>query len=297
MERFRFYNAPMTSPIYTSHRQIPVSFLLNSPQASLDQIRSALGNINEIRRLVENDVNLYLCLFRQAVEENDAVSQIQLAFARFAEKSSRNFELLFLMYREAMNESIDRQRVIDTYSLAASQGYIPAFLELKHAEWEPYSLTCFGFACQLRPYVGMGDQQLDCLFGRALRGCGLDTDLYQASIFFMDPANSSADKLHYVNMINPDWFQIHYDPTVIKALLEEYKIDTIYWDNHPHTVLKLYAHGKEIGQVSYNLQNRHIEETISYPSIAPVIEFIENVMTRSGSAKSAMFWLAQLRGS
>jgi hypothetical protein len=58
--------------------------------------------------------------------------------------------------------------------------------------------------------------------------------------------------------------------------------------------LTLYEDHKKIGNMSVRKDNFDIHQTIYYPKIYPIVEFIENVMKRSGSAISARSWLRQM---
>ena len=64
----------------------------------LEIIREARGDINEIRMLLKGSKETCLNLFKQAVEEGDAISQIQLSQAFFGiawgKDESKDFSLL-----------------------------------------------------------------------------------------------------------------------------------------------------------------------------------------------------------
>jgi len=172
-------------------------FLDDRPAVDLEAIRHARGNINEIRMRLKGDEKACLALFRQAVEEGDAISQIQLSQALFGMKwgkdSAKVFALLtiedlepfsyypqdFLLFNSAYDEAMEIRPNFSMYETrgkkvfgqAADRGYLPAFLELKCAEWQ-WRKDSYGFAVQLRPFVGKGDRLLDFFFGQALiHGC------------------------------------------------------------------------------------------------------------------------------
>src|SRR5262249_47987226 len=149
-------------------------------------------DINEIRLLLKGSLETCYKLFRKAVEEGDAISQIQLSHASWGIKWGKDQEkdfssfvysdleqfsyfprdyLLFnTVYNEAMGEQFDweihKARGHEIFRRAADLGYLPAVLELKATEWK-FNIDSYGFAVQLRPFVGQGDRVLDYYFGRA----------------------------------------------------------------------------------------------------------------------------------
>ncbi len=75
---------------------------------------------------------------------------------------------------------------MEIFRPAASLGYLPAILELQAKEWTDYT-DSYGFAVQLRPFVGKGDRLLDYCFGIALKnGCQIGSDLYYEGLYWMD---------------------------------------------------------------------------------------------------------------
>lgn len=184
----------------------------------LDAVRDARGDVNEIRLLLKGNVETCHRLFREAEKEGDVVTQIQLSHALLGmkwgkddtkdfssllvgdlEKFSyypREFALFNLAYDQAMGVESDwrtgKARGVETFRLAANRGYLPAFLELMHKEWKG-NASSYGFAAQLRPFVGKGDRQLDYYFGQALKnGCQIGSEQYYEGLYWM---NRSCDTL------------------------------------------------------------------------------------------------------
>ena len=198
------------NPNVSNVGQFPVN---NDPQnVGLTSVRDTRGNINEIRLLLKGNVETCYRLFREAVEEGDAVTQIQLSHALFGIKWGKDqekdfsslvvldleefsyypraFALFNSAYDEAMGLEIDRKRNkargIETFAKAADQGYLPAVLELKHTKWK-WNSDSYGFAVQLRPFVGKGDKRLDYYFGKALKnGCQRGTERYYEGLYWME---------------------------------------------------------------------------------------------------------------
>ncbi|MEN9343623.1 MAG: hypothetical protein RLZZ453_410 [Chlamydiota bacterium] len=57
----------------------------------------------------------------------------------------------------------------------------------------------------------------------------------------------------------------------------------------------VYENRREIGRISVQHNNLKIHETFKNTRLQPVINFIENVMTRTGSPKSTVFWLNHIK--
>lgn len=162
--------------------------------------------------LLKGSVETCNNLFRQAVEEGDVVSQIQLSHALFgmdcgkdglkdfSSLSARDLEtfsyypkrfaLFNSAYEQAMGVEFDWRTpdalAKETFRAAASRGYLPAFLELKCYEWK-YNPNSYGLAVQLQPFVGKGDIQLDYHFGQALKnGSQIGSELYYEGMYWMN---------------------------------------------------------------------------------------------------------------
>lgn len=204
----------MISSVLSALKSESVAFepAIRSAVVSLEAIRHARGDINEIRILLKGSVETCNNLFKQAVEEGDVVSQIQLSHAFFGMKwgkddtkdfSSlnardleifpyypRDFALFNSAYDQAMGVEFDWKtrdaRGAETFHAAASRGYLPAFLELKCQEWQRHK-SSYGFAVQLQPFVGKGDRKLDYCFGQALKnGSQIGSQLYYEGMYWMN---------------------------------------------------------------------------------------------------------------
>ncbi|MBS0624355.1 MAG: hypothetical protein JSS62_07045 [Verrucomicrobia bacterium] len=365
---------------------------------NLKSLKSAVidarGNINEIRMLLKGDVESLKLLFKIAVEEGDVVTQIQLSHALFGIKwgkdntkdfSSlvvgdleafsyypREFELFNSAYDLAMEVEADRKtcdaRGLETFRMAASRGYLPAFLELTSKEWGKYT-SSYGFAVQLQPFVGKGDKLLDYYFGQALKnGCQIGSEPYYEGLYWMNqscgipvkypkgyqsfeefksfyierqsggstyyshdgflhvgesiilaPSQEAwetfvEEKLRHVKFAPSESYLFKYDPKQIKFLLDGYKISVVparscvkSSDEERHaqqcrgeTVhffyidsLLVYQNDRKIGEISVQEDSFKIHQTFKDPKIQPIIEFIENVITRTGFSDSARSWLKQ----
>ena len=177
---------------------------------NLQLVRNAEGDINKIRMIFKGDKKTFCEVFQQAVRENDVISQIQLSHARFSMRrcldDKKDFTKLSLedleaysfyyprelmlfnsAYSEVMGDKNDIATISQqTFRLAAKKGCLPAFLEIMDDEWGP-RVNSFGFAAQLRPFVGRGDMMLDKLFGLALiHGCHPNSGLYLEGIYWLN---------------------------------------------------------------------------------------------------------------
>lgn len=364
---------------------------------TFDDIRNTNGDIREIRWLLKGSLDTCHRLFKEAVEKGDAITQIQLSQARFGivwgkdnEKDfsslviadlednfayyPHDFELFNVTYREAMKIDDDwkaeNRRSFQIFKFAASQGYLPAVLELKSKEWKAGE-NSYGFAVELRPYVGKGDKVLDFYFGKALKnGTQIGSALYYEGLYWMehslgipvqypkngvsfesfirdvqhrDPLNVSYgldgfrhvgnarvlapsieawrsfvdEKLAKVKISEPDFHFFNYDAVQIKYLLNEYKVSTLSSRSFVEDPVEGYEftqidgskfHGFDIvtltlntlyrahpiGDISIRKDNFTIHQTIDHPELQPVVKFIENILTRSGSTHSANAWLKRL---
>jgi|GEM_PF-3799752 len=204
----------MTSPVLSVTKSESVAFqpAMGVAAVSLEATRHARGDINEIRMLLKGSIETCNNLFKQAVEEGDVVSQIELSHAIFGMKwgkddskdfSSlsvrdleafsyypREFVLFNLAYDQAMGVESDWRtsdaRSKETFRAAASRGYLPAFLELKCKEWK-WHTSSYAFAVELRPFVGKGDRKLDYYFGQALKnGSQIGSELYYEGMYWMN---------------------------------------------------------------------------------------------------------------
>lgn len=361
---------------------------------NLQAVRNARGDINEIRMLLKGDEAACLDLFRQAIEEGDAVAQIQLSQALTCMKRGKDslkdfsslvvtdleefayypkeFVLFESTYTQLMGPGVEwealRSTAKETFALAANRGYLPALLELKHREWIN-NRESYGFAAELRPFVGKGDRLLDYHFGYALkRGCQVGSALYYEGMYWMHQSlgitvkvpdedesykrflerevdgtsygrydfdgfrHASTvvfapsmekwetfvrEKLETVRVAPLDSYLFSYDAQQIKSLLNEYKLSaatSASFVEHPMEgntylgpsgepfhgfnidSLTLFMNHKKLGEISVRKDTFELYETISDPRIQPVVEFVQNVMMRSGSAGSAHSWLRRMGG-
>jgi len=183
---------------------------------SLSSLEKAHGDIREIRWLLKGDREAALKLFREALVSGHAALQIQLSYALSAMKifkdGEKNFSSLSMhdldettyypadcvhfhaAYDEATQSESSWQekkaRALSTFREAASSGYLPAVLELACEEWACY-LETYGFAVQLRRYVGQGDKQIDSYFGKALKnGCLKGSPLFYEGIYWIEKSSA-----------------------------------------------------------------------------------------------------------
>lgn len=61
--------------------------------------------------------------------------------------------------------------------------------------------------------------------------------------------------------------------------------------------LLIFQDRKQIGEISVQEDTFKVHQTFENSKIQPIINFIENVMTRTGSAHSAHSWLKQIGGN
>lgn len=181
-------------------------------QVDLAAIRAKNGNINEIRMLLKGDVQTLYSLFREAVEEGDAITEIVLSYALFGIKWGkdrlrdfratrlsdleefefypRNFALLNIAYDaafESFSTPLEQTiRGVETFVKAIDLNFLPAILEFHHAFWYD-KFASFGFATSLRPFVGKGDKQLDYFFGLALKdGSLIGSPMYYEGLYWIE---------------------------------------------------------------------------------------------------------------
>jgi hypothetical protein len=184
---------------------------------NLAMIGEAKGDINGIRMLLKGDMETCLKLFREAIAAEDAILQIQLSqayygmkwgkdeekdFSSLTVKALENFEyyprefvLFNRVYDLAMSLESDwkvhETRGLEIFTKAAALGYRPAILELEKAKWRSRS-DSYGFAVQLRPFVGQGDKQFDFFFGRALKnGSQIGSELYYEGLYWIERSDDT----------------------------------------------------------------------------------------------------------
>lgn len=184
---------------------------VTDPSLSLQTIKKAKGNINQIVNLLHENKETCLELFRKAIEERDSIAQIELSQAycemEWRENESKNsiptqnknfdpffyypreFGLFTKTYRAAMqcnpDYKLENQIAEETFRDAATQGYLPAFLELTHARWGNHTKS-YGFATQLQPFVNQGNKVIDYHFGMALKhGSEPGTKLFYEGLYWI----------------------------------------------------------------------------------------------------------------
>lgn len=148
---------------------------ITDPSVSLQTIRKATGNINQIIKPLNENKKTCLELFRKAKEEEDSITQIQLSQAYCGitciEEDSQNFstqnkeldefwyypnDFYFFTktYRDAMecepDYKTEKELAEKTFSHAANRNYLPTLLELTHTTWRNHTKS-YGFAVQLQP--------------------------------------------------------------------------------------------------------------------------------------------------
>lgn len=197
--------------VTTSGNFTPVDF---QPKDLKSKIINA-KDINEIRILLRGNEEVCEELFRSAVKEGDAVTQIQLSRAylgmQLGEDKEKNFSSLslkdlkvFSYYRDSLggfpifNLLFDKamgtesngktcySRGLETFKVAAARGYLPARFALLCDEWPMYRRRNYGFAVHLRPFVGKGCRELDYAFGEALKdGCVIGSKPFYEGLHWM----------------------------------------------------------------------------------------------------------------
>lgn len=364
--------------------------LLDEPLTKLKaSIIEARGDINQIRMLLKGNVELCKKLFKEAVNEDDAITQIQLSYAYAGIKQGNDdtkdfssltigdletffyypaeFELFNTAYDMLMEVKSDwktsETRSLETFRIAASRGYLPAFLELKHKAWKQHQ-NWYCFAVQLRPFIGKGDRFLDYYFGQALKnGCPIGSALYYEGLYWMNessggtfvkypkngdsfedfknkyltsscdvflskydqdqskyyehdgfvhvgtsvvlvPSKEAWDNLvkgiqKYVTFSPKEFYIFKHPLEDLASLLNKYKITVTSTNSTINPELKdrfenvssliIYKEGKEIGKIS--VKKGSVIQTFKNKDIQPIIDFVENIMTKTGSADSARSWL------
>lgn len=363
--------------------------------ANLKEIENANGDIKKIRFLLKGNRQAGLELFKEAIAKENAVLQIQLSYALYEMKIAkdlekdfssltandleslsyypRNFVLFNLAYDEATGLKSSRpekeMRALSTFGAAVNHGYFPAVLELNYNKWAP-NIDTYGFAVQLRRYVGQGDKRIDFYFGRALKnGCQIDSPLYYEGIYWMEKSSGNKVKypregesfeffvrsylsghagsgpVHYCDgfchvdfstILTPSrdaWeafiakkiipiqpaplssYIFSYHAEEIRSLLYQYKIESIEWiletedpmekqtvqceerEVHRSYIheLRFFEDREKIGTISVRSDTFAIYRTFRYPKIQPVLDFVENILTRFGSVNSAQAWLNQIK--
>lgn len=185
-------------------------------QLSLEAIKSANGNINEIRLLLKGDKDECYRLLREAIAQDDAVIQIQLSYAlvgiEWGDDKNRDFSSAvasdledylyyprgFYSFNEAYDDALSLEfdlhehdkRGAETFKKASALGYLPAVIELLYIEWAGKTASsefALAFALVLQPYVGKGDKYLDYDFGLALKnGSPNGSELYYEGMYWME---------------------------------------------------------------------------------------------------------------
>lgn len=185
------------------------------PGPTLDDIRNANGNINQIRLLLKGNLTLCLTLFRKALKEDDVISQIHLSRAYYGMVWGKDNERycfyidefedyyyyprLFLIYSNvhemATGEKLDWResdaRDLKIFKRAAELGDLSAILEVKHAEWFRHTES-YGFASELYPYIDKGDKMVEFYFGRALKNsCQVGSKRYYEGLYWMEKSGQN----------------------------------------------------------------------------------------------------------
>ncbi|MBM3201784.1 MAG: hypothetical protein FJZ56_05195 [Chlamydiae bacterium] len=204
----------MTQPIFCSTEPLyfPSFRDFNLEELHLNTIREYADDINTIRMHLKGSFDACEYLFSQAVHKNDPISQIALSYAYHQMKLSnddakdfsqisvhdlesfncypRGFFHYSALYQETFCISSDFQteelRAEKVYQQAASLGYLPAILELNYKKWGKYAVS-YGFAADLRPFVGKGNKILDYAFGKALKNdSGIGSSLFYEGMYWME---------------------------------------------------------------------------------------------------------------
>ncbi len=126
------------------------------------------------------------------------------------------------------------------------------------------------------------------------------------------------EKLENVRFAPAESYSFRYDAAQIRALLNNHKIGALHTSSFVESAtegrdVKSFRGGtvrgfhidslaisqdhKRIGQISVQENTFKIHQRFADPTIQPIIDFIENVMIRTGSAYSALSWLKQMGGN
>lgn len=187
---------------------------LMAEKVDLEAIKGVNGNIREIRLLLRGNVDACLRLFREAIEQDDVVTQIQLSYAWYGMRRGKDkdrdffdlvvndlediyyyfseFGLFSSAYNEALSLKIDvcehKKRGIEAFKKASDLGYLPAVLELSCTKWSlQIDHNSYGLAVELRPYLGKGDKHLDYYFGGALKnGSAMGSKLFYEGMYWQE---------------------------------------------------------------------------------------------------------------
>lgn len=192
----------MSGPISSNYLKLVNPFMIKETQ----------GSINGLRVIFKGDNKACLKLFKEAVLQGDSINQIRLSQSFYGMKWGndlkkdfsnlnaddleefayypRDFILFNSVYDKTMNKEFNSTehdlRGHETFLKAANEGYLPAILELVDHDWG-HNINNYGFAVQLRPFVGKGDKLLDFYFGRALKkGCRIGSELYYEGMYWMN---------------------------------------------------------------------------------------------------------------
>lgn len=342
------------------------------------------GDINEIRFLLKGDQSKCIELFKEAFSQGDVVSQIELSQAllgmKWGKDQNKDFSSLQiesldsyplyphdykafeLMYEDAYGEDIgwrEREEIaFQAFKKAADLNYLPAVLELLHTQWK-MNTESYGFAAELRPYVGKGNDAIDYYFGKALKnGTAIGSKLYYEGMYWMEKSlgvsvkypeiNQSFEafkdyyiryenvistyyshdgfmhigsvllapsekawsdfkkqKLENITISSLESFMFPHDMEKLKEILDRTKIggvvtgefvksDATDQEGFWLSSLNLFNNrSEEIGIISVREDTFEIYQTIKDEELQVVIDFIENIMKRSGCASSAYSWLRQ----
>lgn len=163
----------------------------------LEQIQSARGDIQKIKLLFKGSSAECIRLFVKAVETDDAVSQMQLAWAfdlickkknynPFSKEFSPIIQALKVAFPEKDDRVVFREKKAQIIKKAAECGYLPAIFEQICQEWEMFGKD-YGFANQLAPHVGKGHELLDYCFGMALKNNSIKgSKPYYVGMYWME---------------------------------------------------------------------------------------------------------------
>lgn len=126
------------------------------------------------------------------------------------------------------------------------------------------------------------------------------------------------ERLGNVRVAPVESYSFRYDAAQILSLLNEHKIGAVRSSSFVESAtegrdvesfsgrgtihgfridsLAIYQNHKSIGEISVQENTFKIYQTFENPTIKPIIDFIENVMIRTGSSSSAHSWLKQMGG-
>lgn len=111
------------------------------------------------------------------------------------------------------------------------------------------------------------------------------------------------NKLTNIKISPKEFYLIEQNTDQIKKLIKKYQINAVLQRGFVETsnedgffidTLSMHQNGREVGKISIKEGSFEIYETFHNPKLQPIIDFVENVMSRAGTASAARSWLMQI---